>query len=172
MSHPGGNVTGITNSASILTEKRLQFATELDSKISRIAVLWYSGSPGHRSLLMSAQRAAEQLHITTMPVEVRSPDDLEQALALVAQQQVGLLPLADGMFNARRASIIAFATMKKLPLVASEQGWVTDGALMSYGVESRDHYRHAASLVDKILKGARPADLPSRNQQYSDSLST
>ena len=83
------------------------------------------------------------------------------ALAIVTEQHAsGLLPLPDAMFNSHRASIIAFAAAEKLVLVASEESWVRDGALMWYGVDSRDHYRHAAAYVDKILKGTKPADLP------------
>jgi len=161
ISHPGGNVTGVTNLASLLTLKRLEFISELNPRVSRVAVLWYSGNPSHPSFLTSTQRAAERLHVTIPAVEVRTPDDLEKALAIVTEQHAsGLLPLPDAMFNSHRASIIAFAAAKKLVLVASEESWVRDGALMWYGVDSRDHYRHAAAYVDRILKGTKPADLP------------
>jgi putative tryptophan/tyrosine transport system substrate-binding protein len=157
---PGGNITGASAPNIDLSAKRIELLKEALPNAARIAVLRNALNPAHPRMAAEAQRAGAALGLTIGDVAVRSSDGLDSALAAIAQSRCdALVPLADGMLNAHRASILAFAAANRLPVVYAFRTWVTDGALMSYGMDYRDHWRRAATYVDKILKGANPADL-------------
>lgn len=161
LARPGGNITGLSSLGIDLTAKRLQLLKEMHPRVSRVAVLLHSQNPTHPRALAIAQHAAPALGLSIQTVEVRGADHLQDALAAIPGQRVeALLPLPDGMFVASRASIIAVALTNRLPLIGNRKAWVADGALISYGVDLSEHWRLAARYVDRILKGAKPADLP------------
>jgi putative ABC transport system substrate-binding protein len=161
LSHPGGNVTGVSNLTVELIGKRLQLLKEVQPSVSNVALLWNSTHYLHPRLLEMAQDAASALRLTIRPVKVQGPGNLDDALARVAAQRVdALATLPDGMFTARRRTVIAFAKSNNLPLMSPENSWPVDGGLLSYGADSVDHFRRIAIYVHRILSGTKPADLP------------
>jgi len=161
LARPGGHITGLSNIVIELTPKVLELVKKVRPTASRVQVLWNPVNPGHPLGVQLSHDAAEALHMSALPAEVRGPDDLDTVLGgLVRKQMDALLPLPDGMFTTHRARIIRAAINTRIPLVHFERLWVVDGALISYGANLRDMVRRTAVQVDKILKGAKPADLP------------
>lgn len=162
LARPGGNITGLSSLNTDLSAKRLELLREAVPGLSRVAVLRNLQNPTHPGSLAVTQSAAESLGLSVQSVEVRGPDHLREALASIPRQRVNaLVALPDGgMFSAHRASIITFALANRLPLMYNDRAWVADGALLSYGLDSSDLWRRAAGYVDRILKGAKPVDLP------------
>jgi putative ABC transport system substrate-binding protein len=129
--------------------------------IRRVAVLVNAGNPTHATLLPVLRQAADNLHIELVPVETRSLADLEPAFATMTSRKVdALLVLGDGLFTTGRKKIVALAAGHRLPAVYHDHFFVEEGGLMSYGGDIGDNYRRVAIFIDKILKGAAPADLP------------
>jgi putative ABC transport system substrate-binding protein len=161
LGRPGGNITGLSSVDVGRAEKHLDLVKQAVPKLTRIAVLWNPLNPIHPGQLQAMETAASALGLTTRPVEMRGPDQLQTALDAIARERVdALLHLPDGLFNTHRRSLISFATTRRLPLISGSRAFTTDGALMSYGADLRDMWRRAALYVDRILKGAKPADLP------------
>jgi len=161
LARPGGNITGLSLVSLDLEQKRLQLLRETLPNVSRVTVLWLSGDPFHPRLLKQVQVAAAALGVSFRAVEVNGPDGLDQALSATGKERVdALLPLPSAVFSVHRRSIIAFCAKLRLPLMAHTREWVEDGALLAYGPDYPDQFRRAASYADKILKGAKPADLP------------
>jgi putative ABC transport system substrate-binding protein len=161
LARPGGNITGLSLVSLELEQKRLQLLKETVPNVSRVTILWLSGDPFHPRLLKQVQGAAAALGVSFRAVEVHGPDGLDQALSATTKEPVdALLPLASAAFSVHRRSIIAFCAKFRLPLMSHTREWVADGALLAYGPDYPDQFRRAASYTDKILKGARPADLP------------
>ena len=161
LARPGGNVTGMSNVAPELNGKRLDLLKEVVPKVARVAVLWNPGSPieplGFRELLASA--AAAGLKIES--VEARSPDDLSTAFTSVASSRPDALYAFGNPVNFKGRKLIAdFAAENRIPSIYEERLFVEAGGLMSYAPSFTDLFRRAATHVDKILKGAKPADLP------------
>jgi ABC-type uncharacterized transport system substrate-binding protein len=163
LARPGGNVTGLTRLTRELGGKRLELLKEAVPKLSRVAVLYDPASPPSlhevKELLPADARA---LKLTIEPWEIRAVDDFEKVFdALNKQRPDGLYPLtAGGVMRPNRKRIVGFALKSRLPSVASSEEFVDAGGLMSYGADDADSYRRVATYVDKILKGAKPADLP------------
>jgi putative ABC transport system substrate-binding protein len=162
LAHPGGNITGIAFTAGPkLAEKWLQTIKECVLGIARAAFLWNprnSASAAHADRIGEAARA---LGISLIHVAAQNLDELDQALAAIAAAGVGgLLVDTEAIFVANRARIIAFAAARRLPAIYGLQSYVRDGGLMSYSASLGEAYRRMASYVDRILKGAKPADLP------------
>jgi putative ABC transport system substrate-binding protein len=157
---PGGNVTGMTVLSPELSRKRLQLFKEVFPRASRVGVLSNPAYPGTALDLTETRSAAQELGLTIRNVEVRSAEDLEGAVEAVRERVDVLIPLADPFFTAHRARIVDLSTRHRLPGVYYWKEFVEAGGLMSYGPNLGDLYRRAASHVDKILKGARPAELP------------
>jgi putative ABC transport system substrate-binding protein len=160
LARPGGNVTGLTNAATDLGVKRLELLKEIFPKLARVAVL---PSPRSARVLKELQAAAPSLQIRLHIMEVRVADDLEGAFETAANARVGALTLTPdptGLFNANQQRIFALAVKKRLPAMYPFTEWVNAGGLMSYAADQLESYRRAAVYVDKILKGAKPADLP------------
>jgi putative tryptophan/tyrosine transport system substrate-binding protein len=162
LARPGGNVTGITNLAGELGGKRLELLKEVVPKVARVAVLYNPTSPPSvREVKEDLPVAARALGLTIQPWEVRAADDFDRVFAAMGKQRPdGLyLPTGPQMFtNAKR--IADFALKSRLPSVYGRKETVDAGGLMSYGADIAESYRRVATYVDKILKGAKPADLP------------
>ncbi len=161
LAHPGGNVTGLSNVGSDLGGKQLELLKEASPKVSRVAVLSDSAIPGNALWLGEMKVAAETLRITLQPVDVHRPDDFERAFSAIKKAHASALSaLRNNVNNNYRARIVDFAAKSRLPAMYPDREYVEVGGLMSYGPNFTDLFRRAATYVDKILKGAKPADLP------------
>ena len=161
LARPGGNVTGLTNVTTDLAVKRLELLKEIVPKLHRVAVLWSSGSSGQEWREM--QTAAPSLQFQLQILDVRSAEELEKAFNSATKAHVGALTLTSnpiGLFSANQKRIIELAAKNRLPAIYPGSSYVDTGGLMSYAANNLDMYRRAATYVDKILKGAKPADLP------------
>jgi len=162
LAHPGGNVTGVTNLATDLGGKRLELLKEAVPKLARVAVLYDPAAPGSvvevKEVLPVAARA---LKLTIQPWEIRAADDFERVFAALNKQRPdGLSVSAGPLMDTNQKRTIAFALKSRLPSVYRTREAVEAGGLMYYGADLADSYRRVAYFVDRILKGARPADLP------------
>ena len=158
--HPGGNITGITGIGSELIARRLQLLKETIHKISRIAVV-ITGEPTDMLQFAEVQRAAEAFGIEVLSIKVRDRDDLPQALALLRRWRAESMYVLDASVNFYNRELLAkFAAESRVPMIAGAKSYAEAGGLISYGTNYEDLSRHAATLVDKILRGARPADIP------------
>jgi putative ABC transport system substrate-binding protein len=158
---PGGNITGLSNVVSDLAPKWLELLRSVAPSIKRVAVLWNPPQPAHQDLLKELERGAVSLGLELQPLAVRTDGDLDGAFVTATRERVGALTMLGSVvhfLNLRR--IADFAKQSKLPAVSWTREFVDLGGLMSYGVNQVGQYRRAAYFVDKILKGARPADLP------------
>jgi putative ABC transport system substrate-binding protein len=161
LSHPGGNVTGLTNFAEALAAKQLDLMRELRPGLTRVAVLVNVENPLHVPQWRETQDAAARASIALVPYEFHKPDDFEPAFAAFVQAKAeALLVPPDTTFANHRKQITALAVKAKLPAIYFSRQYIEEGGLMSYGPNTVENYRHAAVYVDKILKGAKPADLP------------
>jgi putative ABC transport system substrate-binding protein len=159
LARPGGNVTGVSTLSSALSQKRLELFTEAIPGIRRVAVLWNAANPGMALQFRAMQDAARVLGLMLHSLEVRNPDDVDHAMAAASAARVeGLIVLPLPVRYAMQ--VMHFAATHRLPAIYAERNHVQAGGLMSYGPNYRDIYRRAAVYVDKILKGATPADLP------------
>ena len=160
--HPSGNITGLTTEITAETwGKRLELATRFIPTITHVAVVWNPDVPGMRSGLVATENAARTLGVTIQSIEVRGIEDLDAALSAFALQPPGaLLVFADPLTYSRRREIVVAAARNRIPDFYSFREATDDGGLMSYGVNIPALYRRAARFVDKILKGAKPSDLP------------
>jgi putative ABC transport system substrate-binding protein len=158
LARPGGNITGLTTIRQDLTGKRLELLQEAVSKISRVAVLW--GPPAASNLKMT-EVAAQSLGLELQSLEVRNPGDLEGAFQAATKERAqALVALRNPVIFNERKRIAEQAIKSRLPAICDDREFVEAGGLMSYGTNIADLYRRAATYVDKILKGAKPADLP------------
>jgi putative ABC transport system substrate-binding protein len=158
LAHPSGNVTGFTGYE--LSGKRLQLLKEAFPTISRVAALW-NPAPSLGLDLHSSEQAARTLGLQLRLVEIASPDRFAAGFdAAITGGAEALIVLPDGMFWNERRLIIALAAQDRLPAIYEEREYAHDGGLLSYGRNVSDNFRQAAGYVDKILKGARPGDLP------------
>jgi ABC-type uncharacterized transport system substrate-binding protein len=161
LARPGGNITGLTTISAELSGKRLELLKEALPRVSRVAVLLNSKEPGSALAWKEMEGAAQPLGMQLQSFEVRGANDFDKAFAGVTKRQSGaLMVVRGGVTNANEARIVDFAVQKRLPAMSSRSGFAEAGGLMFYGVNDADLYRRAATFVDKILKGAKPADLP------------
>jgi len=162
LARPGGNVTGLTNLSAELGGKRLELLKEVVPKVARVAVLYNPTSPSSvREVKEDLPIAARALGLTVQPWEVRDADGFDKVFAAMGKQRPDgvYLPAGPQMFtNAKR--IAGFALKSRLPSVYGRKEAVNAGGLMSYGADIADSYRRVAFYLDRILKGAKPADLP------------
>ena len=158
---PGGNLTGLTMAGYGLAGKRVELLKDIVGSLSRLAVLSNPGNPPHIPYLRETQRVATALGLDLQAFEVRAPNDLPGAFAAMADWHAnGLVTLTDGMLFSQRDRVVELALKSKLPGVYPEAEFAVAGGLASYGPSLSDLFRRAAGYVDKILKGAKPADLP------------
>jgi len=161
LAQPGGNLTGVSGQTAEVSGKLLELLKEAVPQASRVAVLWNAANPNKVLEWQETQRAAHALRVTLQSVEVRTPDDFERAFAaLTGGRPDALITLMEGLTLAHRRQIVDFTTQHRLPMMAENRVFVETGGLMSYGVMPRALYGHLAVYVDKILKGAKPANLP------------
>jgi putative ABC transport system substrate-binding protein len=162
LAHPGGNVTGLTMIASRdLAGKQLELLKEVVPKAARIAFLFDPANPGSLLTQKEPEASARTLGVELRFTEVRSENDLEGAFTKIAKERVGALLVYPGFFEIlQRRRIAHLAATSRLPAMYGSRQFVDDGGLMSYSVNFSDNFRRAAVYVDKILKGAKPADLP------------
>ena len=160
LGRPGGNVTGLSDLHSGLASKRLELLKEVVPSASRIAVL--TDSTTETALqLKDIQASASTLGVRILPVTVRAPEDLDRALATIIKERAEAVNvLGSQLLAIRRRHIAEFTVQNRLPAITTGRPFVEAGLLMSYGTNFEDLYRRAATFVDKILKGAKPADLP------------
>jgi putative ABC transport system substrate-binding protein len=161
LAHPGANVTGVTALGQVLSGKRLELLKETVPGVTRLAVLANPTSPYTEPFLREREGAARALGLQLQVVEAHDPPRLEQAFAAMARERAGaLMVLTDVMFINHRRRIVELAARSRLPAVYPEREFVGAGGLMFYGASLVDMYTRAAVHADKILKGAKPADLP------------
>jgi putative tryptophan/tyrosine transport system substrate-binding protein len=164
LARPGGNVTGLSLLTSELVGKRLELLKQAVPGVSRVAVLWQPGDYGERTekdILKKAEVTAPALGARLQVVEARGPADIDRAFSDMTRARAGaLMVLGSTMFFTERRRLVDLAAKHRLPAVYPTRDSVDAGGLMSYGPNLADLFRRAATYVDKILKGAKPADLP------------
>jgi putative ABC transport system substrate-binding protein len=162
LARPGGNVTGLSNISPELSGKRLELLRETVPGLSRVALLWNPDVRGAVLDYKETASAARTLRLEVNSIEVTQAEDLDRAFAAVINQraQALVLPGVNPVGFANRGKIVSFAQRNRLPSMYPTREYVDSGGLMSYGPSLPDQFRRAAIYVDKILKGAKPADLP------------
>jgi len=161
LARPGGNVTGLSNLSPELSGKQLELLKEAFPKISHVAVLWETANAGNVVSLREMKVAAEALRVTFQPLEVRGPDDFEPAFSAIKRERASaLIVLRNSVTGTHQTQLVDLAAKSRLPAIYPDRALVDAGGLMSYGPTFLEPYRDAARYVDKILKGAKPADLP------------
>jgi putative tryptophan/tyrosine transport system substrate-binding protein len=161
LARPGGNVTGLSLMTSDLSGKRLALLKEIDPNLSRLAILMNPDNTSGATFLAETQRAAKQLGIELQTLNARSPDEIERAFAFDTRLRANALVVFDDpVLWSHRTQIVALAAARKIPAMYGFRHFVDDGGLISYGPDRENQYRRTAIYVDKILKGAAPADLP------------
>jgi putative ABC transport system substrate-binding protein len=162
LARPGGNVTGVAYSVGTdIFGKDLALLKEVVPKVRRVAVLSNPDGPVQPLTISNVKAAARSLGLELQLVEARGPGDFDRAFAAMAKERVGaLFVVTDPVFIPHRARLVSLAAKSRLPSIFTQRADVEAGGLLSYGPSFADMYRRAAAYVDKILKGARPADLP------------
>jgi putative tryptophan/tyrosine transport system substrate-binding protein len=158
---PGGSITGLSLGGPELYGKRLELLKETVPKISRVAVFWYRTTPAVPSYLKEMHASAQPLGLQIQPLEVRTPSDFEAVFDAAAKGGARAFTVTTHpIFTGNRNPLLDFAAKNRLAAIYPWSEYVEDGGLMSYGPKLSDLYRRAATYVDKILKGAKPAELP------------
>jgi putative tryptophan/tyrosine transport system substrate-binding protein len=161
LARPGGNITGLTSSAGELNGKRLELLKEAIPKLSRVAVIRNPGMSTAAQALKDAQIAAQSLKLTIQPLEVQGPNDLEGVFAAAKKARAeGMIVVGDPVTFTHRRRVADLALKNRIVTIHGQIQFAEAGAMMVYGPNDADMYRRAATYVDKILKGSKPADLP------------
>jgi ABC-type uncharacterized transport system substrate-binding protein len=161
LAHPGGNITGLSTVHGEVATKHLEMLHAIVPKLSRVAVLVNPIQPTHATILKSIQVAAEKMGIKVLPVEARTAQEIENAFSVMTPNSAGaIIVLGDIMFYQHVRQIAQLAAKHRLSSIAAIREYADAGGLMSYGASITDSFRRAATFVDKIFKGAKPADLP------------
>jgi putative ABC transport system substrate-binding protein len=161
LARPGGNITGLSLMAPELVGKQLEMLKEVVPKVSRVAILGNPANAGTAPQLREAEGAARALGVRLQPLEARDPKEIDSAFAAMTRERAGaLIVLVDSMLGAHRRRIADLAAKRRLPAASGLAEFAEAGGLMAYGASGPDRFRRAATYVDKILKGAKPADLP------------
>jgi len=161
LAKPGGNVTGLSLLTADLVGKQIQLLKEIAPQTARVAVLSNPDSPPHRLMVEQAEKAGRGLGLGLRVLEVRGPEDFNGAFAAMIKDQAdALLVLTDAMFFIHRARLANNTVRNRLPSVSGFAEYVNAGGLISYAPSVRANLRRAATYIDKLLKGAKPADLP------------
>jgi putative ABC transport system substrate-binding protein len=161
LARPGGNVTGLASLAPELSTKRLELLKEIVSKVSLVAVLWNPNGPAPILAFKETQLAAKRLGLLLQSLEVRGSDDFESAFGgAIRERASALLVISDPLTNTHQRRIVELAAKNRLPAIYPIREFVQAGGLMAYAPDRLEQYRRVAYYVDKILKGAKPADLP------------
>jgi len=161
LAHPGGNVTGLSMMTTDLSAKRLQLLKEAIPQLTRVAVLWNPDTPYHPKAIEEIKAVAPSLSIKPSFVGAQTSEDFSAAFSAVRRARAqALYVIIDPYFFNRRTTLLSLASKARLPVIYGERNFVEAGALMSYGPNIGDLCRRSAGYVDKILKGAKPGDLP------------
>jgi len=161
LARPGGNITGLSSLSVDISGKQVELLKEIVPKLSRVAVLGTSTNPGNAQVIKETELAARALEVHLQALDVRGSKDIETAFRAANKERAdAVLILAGPVLVTNRKQVIALAVKNRLPATYYRREFVEDGGLMSYGVNFADLDRRAATYVDKILKGAKPADLP------------
>ena len=161
LAHPGGNITGLSSLSPEISGKQLELLKEIVPRLSRVVVLGTSTRPGHAHALREVEVAAGTLAVQLQYVDVRDPKDIETAFRAASKGRAeAVLALGSPVFILQRTQIADLAVKNRLPAIYDRREFVENGGLLSYGVSLIDLHRRSATYVDKILKGAKPADLP------------
>ena len=161
LARPGGNATGVSNMVAELGPKHLEMLLSMVSKLSRVAVLFNPTNVANVALLKNIQAATQRVSVKIVPAEVRSPQEIENAFSMMTRQNAGaVIAGQDPSLVQQRHQIAELAMKNRLPSISGYREYAEAGGLMSYGASLADIYRRSATYVDKILKGAKPADIP------------
>src|ERR1700720_1147790 len=161
LARPGGNVTGLTLVATDQSAKRLQLVKEIVPNLVRVAVLWNGDASGHRLQLQEMERATPALGIVLQSLPIRNANEIDASLQAAVQAKAqAIVTMDDPVVQSQRGRVVAFAMRQRLPVMSEFRPATEAGALMSYGPNQVELWRRSAAYVDKILKGANPADLP------------
>jgi putative ABC transport system substrate-binding protein len=161
LARPRGNLTGISDVSVEVTPKRLELLKEIAPKLQRVAVLWNANDPGMTSRYRALEAGAKVLGVSVEPLGVREPDDFDQAFETMNRDMPdAILMVSDSLTTLNRKRVFEFATLHRLPAIYEYDYLVRDGGLMSYGPEDEESFMLAADLVVRILKGAKPTELP------------
>ncbi len=161
LARPGGNITGVSLLGPEISGKQVEILKEAVPKLSRVALLWNPANPLQHTILKEMQAAARALGITLQPLSVQSPNGFESAFAAAIREHArALIVTRDILFVNHMARIAELAAKHRLPAMYGYREFVNAGGFIAYGPNSLEMYRRAATYVDKILKGATPADLP------------
>ena len=161
LARPGGNITGLSSLTGELSGKRLELLKETIPKLSRVAILGSSIQPGNAQALRETELAAGAFGVKLQYLDVLDPKDIETAFRAASKGRAeAVLTLGAAVLNSQRKQIVDLAVKSRLPGIYGTPEYVEDGGLMTYGVSIIDLWRRAATYVDKILKGTKPADLP------------
>ena len=161
LSHPGGNLTGISDPGVDLSAKRLEILKEAIPKAVRISVLWNADNPAMTLRYHQVEKAARVLRVAVQPLGVREPEDFDAAFsAMTRERPDALYMVADALTLLNRKRVIEFAAAHRIPAMYELDSVVQDGGLISYGPRIDDNFRRAAYFLDRIFKGVKPGDLP------------
>jgi len=161
LAHPGGNVTGLTIMMTDLSAKQLQLLKETVPRATQVAVLWNPDTPYSPKMIQELKAAAPSLSVELKLVGVRTPEEIESAFSAVSRAHAqALYVIEDPLFTTHRPAILKLASKARLPAIYGARHFADEGGLMSYGANYGDLSRRSAEYVDKILKGAKPGDLP------------
>jgi putative ABC transport system substrate-binding protein len=161
LARPGGNLTGVSDMATELSAKRLELLKEAVPTLSRVAVLWNAADPGMALRFKEIEAAAQVLGVTLQSLEVRGPNDFEPAFAtMVRERPDALFVVAEVLTLTHRCQVLDFAATQRLPAMYEFGVFVQDGGFMAYGPKLADTFQRSAYHIDRILQGAKPANLP------------
>jgi putative tryptophan/tyrosine transport system substrate-binding protein len=161
LAHPGGNITGISALASDLWPKRLELLKEISPKLSRVAMLWNKNNAGMALEARATQEVAGPLGVALQDRGIKDTNELEVVFAVMTKDRPdAFLALMDPVLNSQRTRILDFLAKNRLPAIFQSTDWVEAGGLMSYGPSYPELFRRLAIQMDKVLKGAKPADIP------------
>jgi len=161
LARPGGMITGVASLQTTLTEKYLELLLAAAPKLRRVGILIDSNAPGRAFMTEAVRRSAAQYHVDARFAEVVSPEEIEPAMSRLAKEGAQALIVTSGlMVRNERRRIVKLALAQRWPIVTGAGGWTEVGALLSYSADALANYRRAAYYVDRILKGAKPGDLP------------
>ena len=161
LARPGGNITGLSNLVADMNNKRLEMLLGIVPKLTRVVYLLNPGNPQTVVSFKALQATGQKRGITVLLAEARTPEEIDKAISSARQQNAGALMVAlDGFLQQQRNQIVELTAKHRLPTITSDPAYTEAGCLVSYGTNLIEHFRQAAAYVDKILKGAKPADLP------------
>ena len=161
LARPGGNITGLSNLAGDISPKHLELLHAIAPKLARVAVLTNPGNMAHAAMLKSVESAGRRIGVEIFAAQAQTPAEIERVFAFMARERAGAVLVGlDPLFIQQERQIASLSTQNRLPSVFANREYAEAGGLMSYGQNQTDIYRRAATYVDKIFKGAKPADLP------------